>query len=177
MPLIFNISAPRCTSLRAPQPQPATSWMTEAKAIRTTVELGPEKDSATVLLVDDDPAILDAVTDFLEEEGFNVVSATNGAEALSVLRSGLAVDAILLDVMMPLMDGWDFRATQLADPALRGIPIVVITACGFAPETIRQQFQASDVFAKPLELGLFLQTLRDVCGLEDSGASSSNSRI
>ena len=148
--------------------------MTEAKTIRTTVELAPPKDPATVLLVDDDPAILDAVTDFLQEEGFKVVSATNGAEALSALRSGLAADAILLDVMMPLMDGWDFRATQLADPALRDIPIVVITACGFAPETIRQQFRTSDVLAKPLELGHFLQTVRVICGLEDSGPSSSS---
>src|SRR3954470_18041683 len=157
-----------------PRPQPATSWMTEGKAIRTTVELDPSESAATVLLVDDDPAILDAVSDFLEHEGFNVVSATNGTEALTVLRAGLAADAILLDVMMPLMDGWDFRATQLADPALRDIPIVVITACGFSPETIRHQFHTYDVFAKPLELGRFLKTLRDVCGREDSEPSSSN---
>lgn len=150
--------------------------MTEAKSIRTTVELAPPKDPATILLVDDDPAILDAVTDFLTEEGFKVVSAMNGAEGLSVLRAGLAADAILLDVMMPLMDGWDFRATQLADPALRDIPIVVISACGFAPETIRQQFRPYDVFAKPLELRHFLHTLREVCGLENSDQSSSNAR-
>jgi len=74
---------------------------------------------------------------------------------------------------MPHMDGWDFRATQLADPALRDIPIVVITACGFAPQTIRQQFHAYDVFAKPLQLVQFLQTLRDVCGVETSEPSSS----
>jgi CheY-like chemotaxis protein len=146
----------------------------EAKTIRTTVELAPPKNAATVLLIDDDPAILDAVTDFLQEEGFKVVSATNGVEALSVLRAGLAADAILLDVMMPVMDGWDFRATQLADRTLRDIPIVVITACGFAPETIRHQFHAYDVFAKPLELRHFLHTLRDVCGLENSEPPASN---
>jgi CheY-like chemotaxis protein len=146
--------------------------MTEARATRSTVEFAPTN-QRTVLLVDDDPAIVDGVTDFLREEGFEVVSASNGAEALSLLRSGVAADVILLDVMMPLMDGWDFRATQLADPALRAIPIVVITACGFAPETIRQQFHAYDVFAKPLELSQFLQALRDVCGLGTSEPSSS----
>ena len=146
--------------------------MTEAKAMRTTVELAPPKDTATVLLVDDDLSIVDGVTDFLQEEGFKVVSATNGAEALSLLRGGVAPDVILLDVMMPLMDGWDFRATQLADPALRKIPIVVMSACGFAPETIRQQFHAYDVFAKPIELSHFLQALRDVCGLESPEPSA-----
>jgi CheY-like chemotaxis protein len=100
------------------------------------------------------------------------VCAANGAEALSLRRSGLAADVILLDVLMPLMDGWDFRATQLADPALREIPIVVISACGFAPETIRHQFQAHDFFAKPLELIHFLQTIRNACGLEASEPSS-----
>ena len=115
--------------------------MTEAKAMRTTVELAPPRDTATVLLVDDDLSIVDGVTDFLQEEGFKVVSATNGAEALSLLRGGVAPDVILLDVMMPLMDGWDFRATQLADPALRKIPIVVMSACGsrrrFASSSMR----------------------------------------
>lgn len=147
--------------------------MTEARPLRRTIDLAPPEVSATVLLVDDDPAIVDAVTEFLQEEGFEVVAATNGAEALSLLRGGLAANVILLDVLMPHMDGWDFRATQLADPALRDIPIVVITACGFAPQTIRQQFHAYDVFAKPLQLVQFLQTLRDVCGVETSEPSSS----
>ena len=147
--------------------------MTEARTIRTTIELDPAEARPTVLLVDDDPAILDGVTDFLQEEGFEVVSASNGAEALSLLRGGLAAEVILLDVMMPVMDGWDFRATQLADPALRNIPVVVISACGFAPETIRHQLHARDFFAKPIELTHFLQTLRNVCGLETSEPSSS----
>ena len=139
--------------------------MTEARPQRRTIDLAPPERSATVLLVDDNPAILDALRSCYEE-GFEVVAATNGAEALSLLRGGLAANVILLDVLMPHMDGWDFRATQLADAALRDIRIVVITACGFAPQTIRQQFHAYNVFAKPLQLVQFLQTLRDVCGLE-----------
>lgn len=149
--------------------------MTEARTPRTTVELGPPEVPARVLLVDDDPAIVSAVSDFLQEEGFKVVSATNGAEALSCLRAGLRADVILLDVVMPVMDGWDFRASQLADPALRDIPIVVISASGFARDTLRRQLKAHDVLPKPLELGQFLQTLKDVCGVDDPEQSSSNS--
>jgi len=118
---------------------------------------------AKVLLIDDDFAILDGVSDFLESEGFSVVPASNGLEALNRLRSGLRVDAIVLDVMMPMMDGWDFRAEQLADPSLRDTPVVVISACGFTRRTLQQQFKAYDVLLKPLELGGFLRALRRAC--------------
>jgi CheY-like chemotaxis protein len=117
-----------------------------------------------VLLVDDDFGILDGLSDFLESEGFAVVPASNGIDALSHLRSGLRVNVIVLDVMMPMMDGWDFRAEQLADPSLRDIPVVVISASGFTRDTLKRQFYAYEVLPKPLELGHFLRALKDVCG-------------
>jgi CheY-like chemotaxis protein len=147
--------------------------VTEPRAPRTTVELPPPGAGAKVLLVDDDFGILDGVADFLESEGFSVVSASNGIDALNQLRSGLRVNVIVLDVMMPMMDGWDFRAEQLAEPSLRDIPVVVISACGFARDTLQQQFNAYDVLLKPLELGLFLRALKDVCGANTGSASSS----
>lgn len=122
---------------------------------------------AKVLLVDDDFAILDGVSDFLEGEGFSVVSASNGLDALNKLRSGLRVDVIVLDVMMPMMDGWDFRAEQLADPSLRDTPVVVISAYGFSQSTLQQQFKAHEVLSKPLELPVFLRALKDACGDDD----------
>jgi len=117
-----------------------------------------------VLLVDDDYAILDGVSEFLADEGFAVVPASNGVDALNQLRAGLRVDAIVLDVMMPTMDGWDFRAEQLADPGLRDIPVVVISACGFAQDTLQHQFSADQVLPKPLDLGGFLRVLKMACG-------------
>jgi len=140
--------------------------MTESRRVRTTVELPPEV-AGKILMIDDDFAVVEAAADFLEAEGFHVASACNGIDALNQLRSGLRVDAIVLDVMMPLMDGWDFRAAQLADPALRDTPVVILTASGFARDTLRQQFKAHDALAKPIELGQFLQTLREVCGRSD----------
>jgi CheY-like chemotaxis protein len=74
--------------------------------------------------------------------------------------------------MMPVMDGWDFRAAQLRDPALSDIPVVVISASGFGRDTIRQQLRAYEVFSKPLEVRQFLRTVRQACGLERSGSSS-----
>jgi CheY-like chemotaxis protein len=76
--------------------------------------------------------------------------------------------------MMPVMDGWDFRAEQLADPALSGIPVVVISASGFSRETLQQQFYAYDVLPKPLDLEGFLQTLKAACGGRDGGSMPSS---
>ena len=151
--------------------QPAIS-VTENRVSRTTLEVPPEG-RGKVLLVDDDFAILDGVSDFLESEGYFVVPASNGIDALNQLRSGLRVDAIVLDVMMPIMDGWDFRAEQLADPSLREIPVVVISACGFAHDTLLHQFKAHEVLPKPLEVDDFLRALHNVCGGRDSGSTSS----
>jgi CheY-like chemotaxis protein len=147
--------------------------MSETRAPRTTLEIGPPAAPPTVLIVDDDQAIRDGVGEFLREEGFRVASAANGAEALAHLRAGLRADVILLDVMMPVMDGWDFRTEQLADPVLQDIPVVAISASGFARTTIAAQLRAHDVFAKPLELRRFVETLREVCGLRESDQGSS----
>jgi CheY-like chemotaxis protein len=143
------------------------------KGPRTTVELPPPAARAKVLLVDDDFGILDGVSDFLENEGFSVASASSGVDALNQLRSGLHADVIVLDVMMPLMDGWDFRAEQLADPALRDTPLVIITASGFSRETLQHQFRTDDILLKPLDLGAFLRTLQEACAGSDARSKSS----
>jgi CheY-like chemotaxis protein len=148
--------------------------VTEFWAPRATVDLPPPGAAAKVLLVDDDFGILDGVSDFLEGEGFAVVSASNGIDALNHLRSGLRVNVIVLDVMMPVMDGWDFRAEQLGDPSLRDIPVVVISACGFTRDTLQHQFKAHDVLAKPLDLERFSRVLKGVCGGSNTGSASSS---
>jgi CheY-like chemotaxis protein len=77
----------------------------------------------------------------------------------------------VLDVMMPMMDGWDFRAEQLGDPSLRDIPVVVISASGFSRDVLQRQFFAHDVLPKPLELDRFLRALKDACGGSDPGST------
>ena len=82
----------------------------------------------TVLLVDDDEAVVEALAEFLEDEGFEVVTAADGRAALDHLRRGVRPCAILLDLMMPGMNGWDFFDELQRDPRLKKIPVVVATA-------------------------------------------------
>ena len=82
-----------------------------------------------ILIVDDDPDIRDALEDLLAERGFTVLAASNGVEALNLLRSDPAPPSmILLDVMMPVMDGYGFLEERRKDPALSQIPVAIITA-------------------------------------------------
>src|SRR4051812_18932093 len=83
--------------------------------------------SQSVLIVDDDVAVVESLRDFLEDEGFEVVTAAEGRAALQHLRRGLRPCVILLDLMMPRMNGWEFRHEQLQDANLKDIPIVVVS--------------------------------------------------
>lgn len=82
----------------------------------------------SVLVVEDDPDIREALAEALGYEGYDVLLAENGQEALDVLREHSRPHVILLDLLMPVMSGWQFRQEQLADPALAGIPVVVVSA-------------------------------------------------
>src|SRR5262245_41874314 len=99
-----------------------------------------------VLIVDDDQDIRDTLGGVLTEEGYRVVGAANGQEALDYLKDGERPCLILLDLMMPVMDGWQFLKQQGMSPSLAEIPVVVITAAG-AQRTA--QLKASAVLAKP----------------------------
>ena len=84
-----------------------------------------------VMVVEDDASTRELVIAVLAIEGFTPVAARDGAEALRQLREEqVHPELILLDLMMPVMDGWQFRAEQLKDPALAAIPVVVMSAAG-----------------------------------------------
>ena len=106
----------------------------------------------SILIVDDDADIREIIGDVLEEEGYRVTGAANGKEALRLLKDeNLRPDLILLDIMMPEMDGWTFRAEQRKDPELAEIPILVFTAYG-SPKAVARQLQAAGFVRKPLRL-------------------------
>ena len=131
------------------------------------VENGPTSAGAwtrrSILVVDIDLAIRDSLKSALQEEGFDVLTAANGCEALEVLRAGERPSAILLDLMMPVMDGWDFRQERLADPALRDIPVLIVTAAGFSSESVRTQFGDLALFSKPVPWADLVDFLERVC--------------
>jgi signal transduction histidine kinase len=81
-----------------------------------------------LLLVEDDVSIRSALAEMLGDEGFTVTTADNGRDALDQLRSGTPPDVIVLDLMMPVMDGWEFRVEQRADPLLATIPLLAMSA-------------------------------------------------
>ena len=103
-----------------------------------------------ILVVDDDPDILDSLRDFLEIEGFAVDLAANGLQALARLQQKPAPSLVLLDMRMPLMDGWTFLASMRQRPALAAIPVAACTADGLARvdgvvATLRKPFEIEDV--------------------------------
>ena len=103
-----------------------------------------------VLIVDDDHDIREAMSETLELEGHRTLCAANGREALELLRAEDApACVILLDLMMPVMNGWEFREEQRRDQRLASIPVVVITADAEAREKA-EQLQASGVLRKPI---------------------------
>lgn len=112
-----------------------------------------------VLIVDDDPDIRETFAEALEYAGYAVVNAANGAEALEVLRD-LSPCAILLDLMMPVMDGFEFRLRQRLDPRLAQIPVVVISAGRRADPKV---IDAAAYLDKPLKLAALLEALERCC--------------
>jgi CheY-like chemotaxis protein len=114
----------------------------------------------TVLVVDDDANVRSAVSDLLQAEGYAVATAENGRAALDLLEHGLPPRAILLDLMMSIMDGWDFRAEQMRKPELRELPVVVMSAAGFSRESVRMQFGDLAFIPKPLDPHLLLATIK-----------------
>ena len=117
----------------------------------------------TVLIIDDDLPVRTALKELFETEGYAVALAANGRAALNHLHKGLRPSVIPLDLMMPVMDGWDFRNAQLADPDFKDIPVVILTAAGFSAETVRAQFGDVPFVPKPPPHTGLLDTIKRLC--------------
>ena len=140
-----------------PWAQPSSS----AEGDRKTVDT-----SRFVLIVDDDPDLLDVTTFVIESEGMAVETARNGEEALALLGTGRLPTLVLLDLMMPVMNGWEFLAAVANDPLLNGIPVVVLTATEHTEVP-----GAMAVLNKPMDLKELLRVVeRYARGGKDAGA-------
>lgn len=122
-----------------------------------------------VLLVDDDRELRGATADLLRAEGFDVTEVENGLDALLHLRTALPCpDAVVLDLVMPIMTGWEFREAQLADPAIAGVPVIVLSSCpadGLA-------FDAR--LEKACAPGALVETLRRILSTSPRGAAAAS---
>jgi CheY-like chemotaxis protein len=119
-----------------------------------------------VLIVDDDAAMREALCDTLELQGHRTSGVSNGREALDHLERSEAPCLILLDMMMPLMNGWEFREAQLKNPRIASIPVVVITAYSKIQNVDR--LDAVGYLMKPISPERLLQVVAEWCPPEES---------
>jgi CheY-like chemotaxis protein len=115
-----------------------------------------------VLVVEDNPDARAAFEALLQQKGFGVVTAGDGQEALDVLRGGLKPRLILLDLMMPRKDGWQFRAEQIADPSFANVPVVVLSGAGQLDRHSRQ-LEVNDYLEKPVDVERLLEVVSRYC--------------
>ncbi len=116
--------------------------------------------SPTVFIVEDDVDTREMLKRFLELEGYSVESAANGKLALERLDAGSPACVILLDLMMPVMDGWQFRREQAQHAALANIPVIVVSAAG---ADRLKQIDANAYLSKPVDLNELLERVTEYC--------------
>ncbi|MBO0799481.1 MAG: response regulator, partial [Blastocatellia bacterium] len=113
----------------------------------------------SVLVVEDDDGIREAMQVFLEIEGYRVITAADGRQGLEALSKASKPCLILLDLMMPIMNGWEF-ADALKDTRHADIPVVIVSA--YADQVGATKCEG--VIAKPIDLDTLMETVRKWCG-------------
>jgi two-component system response regulator MprA len=116
----------------------------------------------SILLVEDDVELHEAMAAILDAEGYRVIGAYDGQEALDRLRDGVRPSVILLDLMLPRKDGRQFRAEQLADPRLATIPVIAYSGDLRVAETARA-LRVRHWFQKPINFGALLEAIASYC--------------
>lgn len=113
-----------------------------------------------VLVVDDDAAMRDSLREILEQEGLTVVLAKNGQEALATVRARRDVNLVLLDIMMPVMNGFEFLAAKMRDPSISSIPVLIMSA---HLTTVSQVPGPKAIFSKPFNPAALLEKISELC--------------
>ena len=113
--------------------------------------------TSPVLIVDDDAAVRRTMARFLDVSGFKVVEADNGQTALTYLQGGGKASVIVLDLRMPVMDGWAFRKQQRLDPAFSEIPVIILSG---ADSDRFSELDADATFEKPASFTTIMKCVR-----------------
>jgi CheY-like chemotaxis protein len=114
-----------------------------------------------VLVVEDERTIREGLQELLAADGYDVIAAAGGEEALELLRAGTRPDLVVMDLMMPEVSGADLLAAMRADPALAEIPVVIVSAVGGALKPVPGVVA---IFPKPWNGPRLLETIRQHCG-------------
>ncbi len=120
-----------------------------------------EEKDPQILVVEDDEDAREAMVSLLQMKGYRAVPAGNGREALDYLDQGPAPDLIILDLWMPVMDGWHFRSEQIKNPRLAHIPVIVVTAL-----SDRADVDANEIIIKPVDIERLLTSVDHYCRRE-----------
>jgi CheY-like chemotaxis protein len=116
----------------------------------------------SILVVEDDIDIREAIAFLLTDEGYEVACACDGNEALTYLHEGHTPALILLDIMMPGMDGYAFREAQKQEPAIAGIPVILLSAsCNLAQRA--RSLGAAAALEKPVRVEQLVKAIEQVC--------------
>jgi CheY-like chemotaxis protein len=115
-----------------------------------------------ILIIEDDEDVRDSLDELLTMRGYKVFGAANGREALDRMETGLAPCIIILDLMLPVMNGWDFRQHQLADLRWRHIPTIVLS--GINDVSLEsERLQAVKFFSKPIDFNSLFEAVDRFC--------------
>lgn len=119
-----------------------------------------------VMIVEDDFAIREALTQILEDQGYLIVSVANGQEALDYLRVNPLPQLILLDLMMPVMNGYQFRTAQQEDARLASVPVIVLSADNDAE--LADAIEADGFLRKPVRLTTLVEVVGRYLSVADA---------
>jgi CheY-like chemotaxis protein len=122
---------------------------------------GRGQEMKRVLVVDDEEPIRSTVADVLEDEGYVVLTAQNGLEALELVRASRP-DGILLDLMMPVLDGWGFLEACRQDDLCASIPVLVMSAYRKLAEAAQSELRVDRFLAKPFELDKLIEAVEEL---------------
>ena len=128
---------------------------------QVTMQGDGDSEGPNILVVEDDEDAREALVALLQMKGYHAVPAGNGREALDYLDQAPAPDLIILDLWMPVMDGWQFRSEQTRNPRLAHIPVIVVTAL-----SDRADVDANEVIIKPVDVDRLLTTVDHYCRRE-----------
>lgn len=123
---------------------------------------------ARILCIDDEPGVVELIGLILKPQNIQVEGANSGVEGLQVMRQD-PPDAVLLDIMMPEMDGWEVYKQMRADAVLEKIPVIIVTARNSSFEEViaRERAGVNDYVTKPFLPNELRKSLIQVLGLED----------
>jgi CheY-like chemotaxis protein len=120
------------------------------------------------MVVDDDPSVGDVVKRVLSREGFSITCATDGREALEILQQGMLPSVLLVDLVMPMMGGWELIERLKRDHSLARIPVVVISAYPRVVAPAKLHNMNLPVVGKPFRIDELLDTIRSVAKMSCS---------